>query len=230
VYGIDVDKEGLEKILAQYQDSFTPIHCDLANTQELKLLPSKIPISDVSLLINNAGIGWCGDLIGMPPARANLLIDLNVKSLTELTLSFLPYLIRNKGGLINLSSIAGSYPGPKTAVYNATKAYVTSFTLALYEETLGTGLKVTALIPGHTNTKFLSDSGYPKKYKRGMTPLEVAKYGLRAYEKGVLVAIPGIYNKFDVLLPRILPTKLMLKVANFQLRSAIKREHNSTTR
>src|SRR5262249_5957619 len=110
---------------------------------------------DVDVLVNNAGIGLMGMFATLAPERMAELMQLNIVSLTELTRAFVPGMVeRKRGRVMNVSSLAGSQPGPTMAVYHASKAYVNSFTRALREELRGTGVKVTLLCPGVTHTGF----------------------------------------------------------------------------
>src|SRR5688572_25942979 len=99
----------------------------------------------VDTLINNAGFGLVGRFAGLPPDRQRQMVDLNVRTLTELCRLVLPAMIgRRQGGILNVASTAAFQAGPGFAVYFATKAYVLSFTEALHQELKGSGIKVSA--------------------------------------------------------------------------------------
>ena len=109
----------------------------------------------VDVLVNNAGFGAHGAFVEMSLPRQLEMLQVNITALTELTGLFLPGMIqRKRGGILNVSSVAGFQPGPGMAVYYATKAFVLSFTEALAEELLGTGLTVSVLCPGPTESNF----------------------------------------------------------------------------
>lgn len=148
----------------------------------------------VSLLINNAGFGRAGPFTEAPE-RQLAMIDLNVRTLTALTLAFLPPMIeRRKGAILNVASVAGMQPMPYFAVYGATKAYVIDFTAALHEELRDTGVTATVLCPGPVATEF---SGVAGVEVSGLGPLEqtadeVAAAGLDAVRSGRSVAFSGV--------------------------------------
>ena len=102
----------------------------------------------VDVLVNNAGFGAVGSVADLPLERQMEMIQVNLTALTHLTRLFLPGMIqRRSGGILNVASTAAFQPGPYMAVYYATKAYVLSFTEAVAEEVLGTGIRVTCLAP-----------------------------------------------------------------------------------
>jgi short-subunit dehydrogenase len=137
------------------------------------------------------------------------MVQLNITALTHLTRLFLPNMVeKGRGRILNVASTASFQPGPFMAVYYATKAYVLSFSEALTEELRGTGVTVTALCPGVTATEFqarakTADSGL---IRLGMQDAGfVAKVGYRAMVKGKAVAVPGLVNRFLVLVVRLSP-------------------------
>ena len=173
----------------------------------------------VDLLVNNAGFGAQGRFAGLPLQRQLEIIQVNITALTELTGLFLPVMIeRRHGGVLNVGSVAGFLPGPGMAVYYATKAYVLSFTEALAEELVGTGLTATALCPGPTTSNFSKIARGPKRRRlktAKMSPQTVAGYGHRAFRAGKSVAIPGWRNRFLTFLIRIIPRRPVRKMAKF---------------
>ncbi|WP_010543152.1 SDR family NAD(P)-dependent oxidoreductase [Sphingomonas elodea] len=129
------------------------IRDDAARDAALDSLPA--PFSEIDLLINNAGLA-----LGLEPAhKASLenwrtMIDTNVTALVSITHKLLPGLVARKGGIINLSSVAATYPYPGGNVYGATKAFVRQFTLNLRADLIGTGVRVTSIEPGMVETEF----------------------------------------------------------------------------
>jgi serine 3-dehydrogenase len=129
------------------------IRDEAARDAALDSLPA--PFSEIDLLINNAGLA-----LGLEPAqKASLdnwrtMIDTNVTALVSITHKLLPGLVARKGGIINLSSVAATYPYPGGNVYGATKAFVRQFTLNLRADLIGTGVRVTSIEPGMVETEF----------------------------------------------------------------------------
>ena len=115
---------------------------------------------DVDVLVNNAGFGAHGPVAGIGVARQLDMIEVNVAALTGLTAVLLPGMLeRRRGAILNVASTAAFTPGPNQAVYCATKAYVLSFTEALAEEVRGSGVQVSCLAPGATETEFAAQAG-----------------------------------------------------------------------
>ena len=171
----------------------------------------------VDVLVNNAGFGANGTFAGLPLPRQLEMIQVNIPALTNLTGLFLPGMIeRRRGGVLNVGSLAGFLPGPGMAVYYATKAFVLTFTEALAEELIGTGVTATALCPGPTATNF-GNVSHGQKKRRLDTPkmpaAAVARHGHRAFRKSRWLAIPGWQYHFLVFLIRILPRWCVRKLA-----------------
>jgi len=170
----------------------------------------------VDVLVNNAGFGANGSFAELSLPRQLEMLQVNITALTELTGLFLPGMIqRRRGGILNVGSVAGFVPGPDMAVYYATKAFVLSFTEALAEELAGTGLAVSVLCPGPTESNFGSVAR-GKKIRQiktsKMSAEAVAIYGHRAFRNGKVTAVPGMQNKTFVFLNRILPRPLPRKI------------------
>ena len=171
----------------------------------------------VDVLVNNAGFGAHGEFAGLQLQRQIEMLQVNVAALIHLTGLFLPGMIeRRRGGVLNVGSVAGFLPGPGMAVYYATKALVLSFSEALAEELDGTGVTVTVLCPGPTETNF-GQVARGQKTRRlkthKMTAEAVARQGHRAFRRGKLVAVPGWQNRLLVILIRIVPRHLVRRLA-----------------
>ncbi len=193
----------------------------LANIDELYAELQKKQIV-IDILINNAGFGDYGYFYQTNWKKEDMMLNLNIISLTYLTKLFLPKMIENKyGKILNLASIAAFLPGPLMAIYYATKAYVLSFSSAIANELKGTGVTVTSLCPGPTQSGF-SDAaalGESKLFKKKSLPTAkvVAEYGYKSLMKGKLVAVHGAFNKFEVFIMRFAPRKLLLStIRNMQ--------------
>jgi short-subunit dehydrogenase len=171
----------------------------------------------LELLVNNAGFGTNGAFASLDVSREEDEIRLNVLALTRLTRAALPGLVRRgHGGVINVSSLAGFHPAPFNATYGATKAFVNSFTEALYEELRGTGVQVMALCPGFTRTEFqeragIDTSGIPSL--AWMSAEAVVDAALKGYRRGDAVCVPGLGNRamsgVTAALPRALVRRLL---------------------
>jgi short-subunit dehydrogenase len=164
-------------------------------------------------VVNNAGFGRLGSADKLDRAEQLAMIDLNVRALTDLSLAFIDSVERRKGGILNVASIAGLFPGPGMAVYYATKAYVVSFSRALHAELKPRGVRVTALCPGPVPTEFQARAGispgvFPAFFTRSAD--EVAKEGYEGLKEGRLIVVPGLLNKIVPRLLRVLPQSLAL--------------------
>jgi uncharacterized protein len=172
---------------------------------------------DVDILVNNAGFGLYGPFLESPLDTDVAMIQLNVAALTELTWRFLPAMVaRRNGRIMNVASTASFFPGPLMAVYYATKAYVLSFSEAIANELQGSGVTVTALCPGVTESGFAAAAKQEdSKLIAGRTMMssrEVAEQGYAALMAGTPVAITGWSNKLSVLVPRLLPRRALAAV------------------
>lgn len=171
---------------------------------------------NIDILINNAGVGLFGSFADTSLARELEMIHLNITTLTELTKLFLPSMLKKgHGKILNVASTAAFQPGPLMAVYYATKAYVLSFSEAIAEELRGTGVTVTTLCPGPTDTGFkeaakLEES---KLFKTGvMSAATVAEAAYKGMMKGTRIVIPGATNWILVESVRFLPRHLVTKI------------------
>ena len=170
----------------------------------------------LELLVNNAGFGTTGPFATLDPDREEAEILLNVIALVRLTRAALPGMIaRNRGAIINVSSMAAFVPGPYDATYGATKAFVNSFTEALYEELRGTRVHVQALCPGFTHTEFQQRAGLDVSALPAyiwMTPEAVVEASLAALRRGQIVCVPGLMNRLLTLLIGAAPRRLVRRV------------------
>jgi uncharacterized protein len=170
----------------------------------------------VDVLVNNAGFGAAGSVAALPVERQLDMIQVNVMVLTHLTRLFLPGMIeRGRGGILNVGSTAAFQPGPYMAVYYATKAYVLSFTEALAEEVIGTGVQVTCLAPGPTATEFAAAADVENKllFRLGTWSAKaVAETGYRGFRRDKLLVVPGLKNKLLAAVVRFSPRAVVRKV------------------
>jgi short-subunit dehydrogenase len=159
-------------------------------------------------VVNNAGFGLYGAAADLSPDDQLAMIDLDCRTLTDLSLRFADSLTRHKGGILNVASIAGFLTGENMAVYFACKAYVVSFSLALQRELAPRGIKVSALCPGPVKTSFFSQAGFghgafPSFMYRSAN--FVARAGYEGLMRGKPVIVPGAINKAVVALDRLWP-------------------------
>ena len=167
----------------------------------------------VDVLVNNAGFGLHGGFAELPLPRQLEIVQVNIAALVALTSLFLPAMIeRKRGGVLNVGSVAGFLPGPNMAVYYASKAFVQSFSEALFEELRGTGVSVTNLCPGATETNFSQTArGYRarKMPVAKMSAAEVAIAGHRAFRAGRCIKVTGLKNLVLTQTTRILPRSVV---------------------
>ena len=172
----------------------------------------------VDLLVNNAGFGLKGRFAELDAARQRQMIDLNIGALTDLCRAVAPGMIERKGGaILNVASTAAFQPGPRMAVYFATKAYVLSFTEALHEELKRHGIKVSALCPGPTRTEFGAVAGFGDGKgafdRYSADAASVVRAGLEGLDRNRAVVVPGLLNKVGASSTRFIPRPVVRKIA-----------------
>jgi short-subunit dehydrogenase len=178
----------------------------------------------IDMLVNNAGFGRLGAFAGVSLEESLGQITLNVTALTHLTRLFLPAMLARKSGrILNVASTAGFQPGPTMAVYYATKSYVISFSEALAEELRGTGVTVTCLCPGVTDTEFQKRAGTEGtplfRRQRPMDAATVARDGYRAMMRGKPLVISGFKNWLLAESLRLAPRRMVTTVSRKILES-----------
>ena len=177
---------------------------------------------EVEFVVNNAGFGLFGSAIELDREQQLGMIAVNIRAMTDLSLRFSDQLIRHRGGILNVGSIAGFLPGPGMAIYYASKAYVLSFTEALRGELGRLGVRVTVLCPGPVPTEFQTRAGFEPGFDSAVlnvSAADVAKAGYRGLMANRRAVLPGFGIKVVPLLLRIFPRGFILAaVARFQLR------------
>ena len=182
---------------------------------------------DIDILINNAGFGYSGKFLDTSMQNYEEMINLNICSLTHLTHLFLKDMVsNNKGGIINISSLASFQPIPYFSIYAATKAFVTSFTLSLYEEYREKNVRILGVCPGYTKTNFNKRAHMSSKPVAGylMSSKEVVDESLKAYQKGKFIIINGKINRFAKLFTSLIPRKWSLKMASSIIKKGMSNE------
>ena len=168
---------------------------------------------DVDVLVNNAGFGLHGSFGELPIASQREENDLNVGALVELTHVFLPMIERRQGGVIQVASTAAFQPVPYLAVYGATKAFVLSFSEALWAEYRPRGVRVLALCPGSPETAFFERAGEGAALGKKAAPEVVVRLGLRAFRAGRSSVVHGTGNYFTSLLARFATREFTAKIS-----------------
>ncbi len=181
----------------------------------------------INILVNDAGQGQYGPFVDNDINHALDIIHLNIESLVVLTHYFLKEMVgRAEGRILNLASIAGKTPGPFQAVYHGTKAFVHSFTEAIRSEVKDTGVTITSLLPGATDTDFFNKAGMndSKIVQEGELgdPAKVAKDGYEALISGKDMVVSGFKNKVTVAMSNVLPDETVANQTKKQQEPASK--------
>jgi len=207
-----------EQILSQYKVDVQIIVADLSTNDSAKMLFEQVNKHfEVTELINNAGFGDFGEFVEADIRKLTMMIELNVRALTELCYFFGQEMKKRKNGkILNVASVAAFMPGAFMSVYYATKAYVLSFSEAIANELKPYGVSVTVLCPGPTRTNFeqaadLNDNSFFNRLPVA-TANQVARYGLNAMNKRKIVAIEGFLNKLMIFSLRFFPRCLIRAV------------------
>jgi len=210
-------RERLEALKAELGGDVHIFAADLALPGAAESLIAELAAEGLSVgtLINNAGFGLAGKFADRPLERQREMIDLNIRTLTELCHLVLPAMrAAGKGAILNVASTAAFQPGPNMAVYYATKSYVLSFTEALHHEMKGTGIRVSALCPGPTTSEFsdVADSHSPTLERMKMPAAPVVAAGLAGLDSNKAVVIPGFKNKIGAQASRFLTRAAMRRI------------------
>ena len=211
-------KDRLEQLAKELGDArAVAIDLSRANAAQKLLADVEANGEQIDLLVNNAGFGLIGRFAELDAKRQRQMIDLNVGTLTDLCHAVAPQMIaRKSGGIINVASTAAFQPGPKMAVYFATKAFVLSFSEALHEELKPDGVKVSCLCPGPTRTEFGEVAGFGGNgmFDRvAMNAAKVVEAGLAGLERNKAVVVPGWMNKVTAVSGRFAPRSVVRKIA-----------------
>jgi uncharacterized protein len=200
------------------------IPCDLEQSDAGDRIAAALAAEgvEVDYVVNNAGFGMFGKAIIRDRVEQLGMIAVNIRALTDLSLRFSDSLIRHRGGILNVASIAGFLPGPGMAVYYASKAYVLSFTEALRAELAPRGVRVTALCPGPVPSEFQARAGFLPGLDSAIlnvSPADVAQAGYRGLMANKRAVIPGLGVKMVPFLLRLFPRGVILAaVGRLQLK------------
>jgi short-subunit dehydrogenase len=207
----------LDSLLAELEGhGHSKIIADLSTRSGLDSIVNKLTDGErYSLLVNNAGFGAVGEFDSIPLDRTREMISLNISALVELTYAFLQRAERGDG-IIQVSSVLSFLPMPASAVYAATKAFVTSFSEGLWFSCRRKGIVIVNLCPGNTITKFAERAGWGKSEVpswASQTAEAVSEKGIRAFErKSGPTIVSGSINHFVVFLTRIFSREMIVMI------------------
>ena len=217
-----------DEIAAEGRRRPEAISLDLSRRDAVPTISAELKSRDLepAVIVNNAGFGLAGRAASLSLDEQLAMIDLNMRTLTELSLAFVESLERHRGGILNVASVAGFMPGPGLAVYYASKAYVLSFSEALHQELRGRFIRVTALCPGPVPTGFQARAGL--RAERAQSALmslpaeRVARIGYDGFMRGRRVVVPGLGNRIGLLVLRFVPNAVLLRLLDWGTRWAVR--------
>lgn len=207
-----------DELSATYGHLVLPVALDLEQADAVDRLVALLAERGLAIrhLINNAGYGLAGDIMALPRRGQVGIVDLNCRALLDLTIAFLPEIVAERGGILNVASVAGFTAGPGFAVYYASKAFVVSLSRALRAEMEAHGVKVSVLCPGPTPTRFNARAGFKGgrivSFIRPLDARSVAVIGIRGYRAGRSIIVPGFTNKCLVAALSLLPQAVVLPI------------------
>lgn len=201
----------------------TVLACDLSKAGAAGALVGQIEARGLAIdvLVNAAGLGDSGRFDQSDPVRLAEMLQVNIVALTELTRLLLPGMVlRGRGKVLLVASVAAFQPGPQMAVYSATKAYVLSLGEAISYELRDTGVSVTTLCPGPTATGFarvagVADAPLFNGSTRVMTAAEVARLGYEGLKANRPVVIAGLFNALMAMSGRVAPHSLSMAIGDY---------------
>jgi uncharacterized protein len=217
------NEDKLKSLSAELQNTYgitvKVITADLSNMDEVQKVYDICKAENITIdyLVNNAGVGVFDFFADADWNKTEQMINLNITSLTKMCRLFIPDMVARKSGkILNVASTAAFQPGPTMAVYYASKSYVLFFSEALYNELQGTGVSVTCLCPGATQSNFFEAASMQEsnlvKGKKLPTSKEVAAFGYKAMMKNKMTVIHGLINTIMATSIRFTPRKLVLKI------------------
>ncbi|WP_405491284.1 SDR family NAD(P)-dependent oxidoreductase [Nocardia sp. NBC_00511] len=210
-------RELADRLHAEHGVAVRVLAADLSVPTEVSRVAAVLadPLNPVGILVNNAGFASHGALADHTAERVREEIAVNVAALAELTHAVLPGMVtRDRGVIVNIASTAAFQPISFMAVYGATKAFVLSFTEALWGELEGSGVTAVAVCPGATDTEFFDIAGESASVGSRQTPQQVVATALRALDRRTPPpsAVSGFVNRLSARLPRMLPRRTTIRV------------------
>ncbi len=219
-------KDRLEELAKQLDAECMILTADLTDMSECERVMQELADKEIDIFINNAGFGYCGEILDIETQTELDMIDLNVKAMHLLCKLALRKMVnKNKGYILNVASSAGLLPaGPYMSAYYATKAYVTSFTRGVAEELRRkhSNVYVGCLCPGPVDTEFNKVANVEFALK-GITANYCANYAITQMFRKKITIVPSFQMKALVVLARFLPAKLYIRIAAKQQRKKIYR-------
>jgi short-subunit dehydrogenase len=189
---------------------------DLSDADSTGRLINSLADQKIDVLVNNAGFGVKGDFAGTGIDDELKMLDVQLSAMLKLTKAVLPNMIaRQSGRILNVASVYSFSPVPKQSVYSAAKSFIFSFSSSLRAELKNSGVSVSVLCPGITQTEFRARAGIADKKTSGMTAEAVAKIAVEGVMRSKHVIVPGLTNKLFIFLSRRLPFSLQSAMITF---------------
>ncbi len=217
---VDINIQSIAKVKKELEEKYGikvfPIEANLLQDEASQLIYDECNKENifVEILVNNAGIGSSGDYATSDWSRQRSIVELNNLAMMHLIRLFLPEMIKNGNGKIcNIASNAGFMPLAPQPIYGASKAFVISFSQALYEQYKKDGISVTCICPGPTKTAFFKNAGFDLKNLKGATPESVAEFAYKKTMAGKALASHGFSTKMMSVGSRLFPRVLVRSVA-----------------
>lgn len=191
---------------------------DLADAAALASVEARLRADPaIDLLVNNAGFGFTGEFVELDIERECAVLAVNIEAVVRLShAAGAAMRSRGRGGILNVSSIAGEVPAPNNATYGATKAFVTRFSEALHLELRGSGVHVSALLPGFTRTEFQTRAEYDTSKIPALLwddAATVARIGLAGVDRNKPVVVPTVKYRSAVALNKLTPAVISRRLS-----------------
>lgn len=219
-------KDRLEQLAASLETECIVITADLSDMEECRRVMRELDSKEIEVFINNAGFGYCGEILNIETQTELDMIDVNVKAMHLFAKLALERMVKkDKGYVLNVASSAGLLPaGPYMSAYYATKAYVTSFTRGVAEELRRkkSHVYIGCLCPGPVDTEFNRVANVEFAL-RGISAYDCANYAVTQMFRKKVTIVPAFQMKALVVLSRFIPTKLYVRIAAKQQRKKIYR-------
>ena len=216
IWAIARRREKLEELKSETGKLIRPVELDLSKQESLEEYEKMLKEADADIcaLVNAAGFGKFGKFTDIPLSEQLNMIDLNCKALVALTYLSLPYMKRGSR-VYQLGSLSAFQPVPYIGVYGATKAFVLSFSRAINKELEERGIKMISVCPGWVKTEFFDRAVKDDTisyYNKFFTSDEVVRRAIYDMYRGKDVSVCGLSIRAQVLLTKLLPHKLVMKI------------------